>query len=59
MSDERLIDGKPIDRTPGGAIRMNGNRLRNELVANLAAEIERIGNPAVCLAKRMRVNWQL
>ena len=50
MSDERLIDGKPIDRTPGGAIRMNGNRLRNELVANLAAEIERIGNPAVCLA---------
>lgn len=55
MTDEaplggKLIDGKPIDRTPGGAIRMNGNRLRNELISQLRAEIESLGNPEVCLA---------
>ncbi len=38
------------DRTPGGAILMNGNRLRDETVAALRAEIEAAGSPPVCLA---------
>ena len=37
-------------RTPGGAILMNGNQLRDETVLRLRAEIEALGNPHVCLA---------
>jgi len=37
-------------RTPGGAILMNGNQLRDETVVRLRAEIDALGNPHVCLA---------
>lgn len=37
-------------RTPGGAILMDGNMLRDEIVARLRREIDALGNPAVCLA---------
>lgn len=37
-------------RTPGGAIVMDGNILRDETVARLRKEIEAAGSPAVCLA---------
>ena len=47
MSDASLSD--PV-RTPGGAILMNGNQLRDETVLRLRAEIEALGNPHVCLA---------
>ena len=36
--------------TAGGAILMDGNRLRDEIVVRLRAEIEALGNPHVCLA---------
>jgi methylenetetrahydrofolate dehydrogenase (NADP+) / methenyltetrahydrofolate cyclohydrolase len=39
-----------FERTPGGAIRMDGNRLRDETVVALRARIEAAGNPHVCLA---------
>ena len=39
-----------FERTPGGAILMDGNRLRDETVVRLRAEIEALGNPHVCLA---------
>lgn len=45
--------GTPIgafDRTPGGAILMDGNRLRDETVAALRRTIEAAGSPPVCLA---------
>ena len=37
-------------RTPGGAILMDGNNLRDETVARLRKEIEAAGSPAGCLA---------
>lgn len=36
--------------TAGGAVLMDGNRLRDEIVADLHAEITAAGGPAVCLA---------
>lgn len=39
-----------FERTPGGAILMDGIRLRDEIVARLRAEIEAAGSPPVCLA---------
>ena len=39
-----------FERTPGGAVLMNGNRLRDEIVARLRGEIEAAGSPPVCLA---------
>lgn len=39
-----------FERTAGGAVLLDGNRLRDEIVAELRAEIESIGSPAVCLA---------
>ncbi|RMH80224.1 MAG: bifunctional 5,10-methylenetetrahydrofolate dehydrogenase/5,10-methenyltetrahydrofolate cyclohydrolase [Actinomyces sp.] len=39
-----------FQRTPGGAVLMDGNRLRDEIVARLRAEIEAAGSPPVCLA---------
>ena len=40
----------PFDLTPGGAVLMDGNRLRDEIVAGLRATIAEAGNPLVCLA---------
>ena len=37
-------------RTPGGALIMDGNRLRDEIVARLAREIAAAGSPPGCLA---------
>jgi methylenetetrahydrofolate dehydrogenase (NADP+)/methenyltetrahydrofolate cyclohydrolase len=39
-----------FERTPGGAILMDGARLRDETVARIRAELDAIGSPAVCLA---------
>lgn len=39
-----------FERTPGGAILMDGNRLRDETVASLRQQIEAAGSPPVCLA---------
>lgn len=39
-----------FERTPGGAVLMDGNRLRDETVARIRAEIESMGGPPVCLA---------
>lgn len=49
MTDlERTADD--FARTPGGAVLMDGIKLRDEVVAGVRAEIEALGNPAVCLA---------
>ena len=37
-------------RSPGGAILMDGNALRDETVARLRKVIEDAGSPRVCLA---------
>jgi methylenetetrahydrofolate dehydrogenase (NADP+)/methenyltetrahydrofolate cyclohydrolase len=37
-------------RTPGGAVLMDGARLRDEIVAEVRKEIEAAGSPPVCLA---------
>lgn len=39
-----------FERTPGGAILMDGNRLRDETVARIRVELDAMGGPAVCLA---------
>ena len=39
-----------FERTPGGAVLMDGIRLRGEIIAGLRATIEAAGSPAVCLA---------
>ena len=39
-----------LARTPGGAIVMDGVRLRDETIARLRAEIDAAGSPRVCLA---------
>lgn len=39
-----------IEHTPGGAVLMNGNRLRDELIAGLRSQVEALGNPQICLA---------
>jgi len=39
-----------FERTPGGAVLMDGNRLRDETVARIRGELEAMGSPAVCLA---------
>ncbi len=38
------------ERTPGGAVLIDGNRLRDELVVDLKGRIVALGNPHVCLA---------
>ncbi len=43
MSDEH-------ERTAGGAILLDGNRLRDEIVVQLRDEIAALGSPKVCLA---------
>jgi methylenetetrahydrofolate dehydrogenase (NADP+) / methenyltetrahydrofolate cyclohydrolase len=44
------VSDENFERTPGGAILMDGNRLRDETVARLRTEIDALGSPAVCLA---------
>lgn len=39
-----------FERTDGGAILLDGNRLRDEIVVQLRDEIESMGSPPVCLA---------
>ncbi len=39
-----------FERTPGGAILMDGEKLRDEVVARLRKEIDAKGSPKVCLA---------
>jgi methylenetetrahydrofolate dehydrogenase (NADP+) / methenyltetrahydrofolate cyclohydrolase len=41
---------RPIDHTPGGAVLLDGNRLRDETVASIGTTIAAAGSPAVCLA---------
>lgn len=43
-------DREPDARTPGGAVLMDGNRLRDEIVVGLRATIEAAGSPPICLA---------
>ena len=45
-----LLNSGADERTPGGAILMDGNRLRDEIVARLASTIDAAGSPPVCLA---------
>ena len=45
-----LLNAGGDERTPGGAILMDGNRLRDEIVATLASTILAAGSPPVCLA---------
>ena len=45
-----LLNSGADERTPGGAILMDGNRLRDEIVATLASTIIAAGSPPVCLA---------
>lgn len=44
------MNALPFDRTPGGAILMDGNRLRDEIIVELRTRIEAAGSPPVCLA---------
>ncbi len=39
-----------FERTPGGAILMDGARLRDETVARIRGELDALGSPHVCLA---------
>jgi len=49
-ADPEASDPAADRRTPGGAIVMDGNRLRDEIVASLRTTIEAAGSPPVCLA---------
>lgn len=40
----------PIEHTDAGAVKMDGNRLRDETVAQIRAEIAEAGSPSICLA---------
>lgn len=50
MSDPISSAPEGFARTPGGAIVMDGNRRRDEIVSELAGTIRAAGSPAVCLA---------
>jgi methylenetetrahydrofolate dehydrogenase (NADP+) / methenyltetrahydrofolate cyclohydrolase len=41
---------RPVERTSGGAILMDGVRLRDEIIAGLRVTIDAAGSPPVCLA---------
>ena len=45
-----MVGTDDYERTPGGAILMDGIRLRGEIIEQLRATIEAAGSPAVCLA---------
>ncbi|MCH7788081.1 MAG: bifunctional 5,10-methylenetetrahydrofolate dehydrogenase/5,10-methenyltetrahydrofolate cyclohydrolase [Acidobacteria bacterium] len=38
------------DRTPGGAILMDGNKVRDELIVDIAKRVAADGSPKICLA---------
>lgn len=44
------VSSDEVVRTPGGAVLMDGNRLRDEIVADLARTIAAAGSPQICLA---------
>ena len=48
--NEHDTSDRATDRTAGGAVLMDGNRLRDEIVARLRVEIDAAGSPPVCLA---------
>lgn len=50
MAEETSVAEENWDRTPGGAILMDGIRLRDELIAGLKSQIDALGSPHVCLA---------
>jgi methylenetetrahydrofolate dehydrogenase (NADP+)/methenyltetrahydrofolate cyclohydrolase len=39
-----------VDRTPGGAIVMDGNMVRDELIVDIARRVAADGSPEICLA---------
>lgn len=43
-------DTRPVERTEGGAVLLDGNRLQAETVADIARTIAEAGSPQVCLA---------
>jgi len=45
-----VTDTDGFERTPGGAVLMDGKKLRDEIVAGLRAEIDSLGNPPITLA---------
>lgn len=45
-----MTNNEEFERTPGGAVLMDGKRLRDEIVAELRAKLDDLGNPLVCLA---------
>lgn len=45
-----MTNNEDFERTPGGAVLMDGKRLRDEIVAELRAKLDDLGNPLVCLA---------
>jgi methylenetetrahydrofolate dehydrogenase (NADP+) / methenyltetrahydrofolate cyclohydrolase len=49
METERIMS-ENFERTAGGAVLMDGNRLRDETVARIRADLDALGNPQVCLA---------
>lgn len=50
MTETDLLTDLPIDHTPGGAVLMDGRRLRDEIVARIRHDLEAVGSPPVCLA---------
>lgn len=50
MAGDATSGDRGFERTDGGAVLMDGNRLRDEIVARLAETIEAAGRPRVCLA---------
>ncbi|MFM8857336.1 MAG: hypothetical protein ACKOI2_09065, partial [Actinomycetota bacterium] len=46
----RSEQGESDARTSAGAVIMDGNRLRDEIVAEIARTIESAGSPRICLA---------
>lgn len=45
-----MTSNDDFERTAGGAVLMDGNKLRDEIVAGIRGEIESLGHPSVCLA---------
>jgi methylenetetrahydrofolate dehydrogenase (NADP+)/methenyltetrahydrofolate cyclohydrolase len=50
MSDPTPSTPEGFVRTPGGAVLMDGNRLRDQIVSELASTIRAAGSPEICLA---------
>lgn len=45
-----MTDTDDFERTPGGAVLMDGKRLRDEIVAGIRTEIRKLGDPSITLA---------